>query len=90
MNLDELRLEINKIDEEMLALFEKRMDVVKAVIEYKLKNDMPILDSKREDEVIKRNCSKLKNKEYEAYYVEFIKNNMKISKEFQNKIKESE
>ena len=35
MNLDELRLEIDKIDDELIKLFEKRMEVSAKIGEYK-------------------------------------------------------
>ena len=45
-DLKEIRKEINQIDEEMLKLFEKRMDVVNDVALYKKENNIPILDIK--------------------------------------------
>ena len=37
MNLGELRLEIDKIDSEMIKLFSERMEVSKQIAEYKKK-----------------------------------------------------
>jgi monofunctional chorismate mutase len=72
----------------MLDLFTKRMKLSKEVIEYKIKNNLPILDQEREKEVINRNLNNLKNKELEKYYLEFITNLMNISKEYQLDLKE--
>lgn len=47
-NLDEIRTEINAVDDELLALIEKRLDLAKDVAEYKKANKLPILDRDRE------------------------------------------
>lgn len=87
-NLKEIRNKINDLDKEMLDLFTKRMKLSKEVIEYKIKNNLPILDQEREKEVINKNLNNLKNKELEKYYLEFITNLMNISKEYQLDLKE--
>ena len=50
--LDYLRQEIDKIDREMVALFEKRMAVTQKVGEYKQTIGMPVLDRSREKQVL--------------------------------------
>jgi monofunctional chorismate mutase len=87
-NLKDIRDKINDLDKEMLDLFTKRMKLSKEVIEYKIKNNLPILDQEREKEVINKNLSNLKNKDLEKYYLEFITNLMNISKEYQLDLKE--
>ncbi len=52
MDLKEIRNEIDEIDAELVKLFEKRMSTVKRVAEYKIENNMPIFNSKREREII--------------------------------------
>jgi len=54
MSLDELRQDINKLDEDILELFAQRMNVCYNVALFKQENNLPILQSGREDEVIKR------------------------------------
>lgn len=54
MSLIELRDEINAIDDEMLKLFIKRMEAAKKVANYKLENNIDILNVDRENEVIER------------------------------------
>ena len=54
MELKELRDEIDKIDDEMARLFEKRAKVACEVAEYKRQHNMEILQSGREEEVIRR------------------------------------
>ena len=53
MNLDELRKKIDTIDEQMIKLFEERMDVVSEVAEYKQANGLPTFDSRRETEKLR-------------------------------------
>ena len=79
-----IRKEIDNIDKEIAKLFEMRMKLVKDVIEYKISNNLPILDSSRENEVINKNLDFVDD-EYTKYYQEFIKNMLNISKEFQKK-----
>lgn len=86
--LENVRIEINKIDKEMAKLFEQRMKAVEDVIEYKIENNMDIFDSSREKEVIEKNTKLLENDKYSKYYVEFIENLMSISKKYQKKISE--
>ena len=86
-NLKDIRTKINDIDKEMLDLFIKRMNLSKEVIEYKIKYNLPILDEEREKEVIKNNLNNLNEKELEKYYLEFIKEIMNISKEYQLDLK---
>ena len=86
-NLKEIRTKINDIDKEMMDLFIKRMKLSKEVIEYKVKYNLPVLDKEREKEVIINNLNNLKEKDLEKYYLEFIKEIMNISKEYQLDLK---
>lgn len=54
MGLLELRTEINEIDDAMLKLFIRRMEAAKKVANYKLENDIDILNIDRENEVVER------------------------------------
>lgn len=87
-NLQKAREIINDADKEMARLFEKRMDAVKIVSDYKKENGIPIDDFGREEEMIKRNSEYIKNEEYRSYYVNFLKNNIKLSKDMQHKLLE--
>lgn len=53
-NISEIRDEINKVDAELLKAFEKRMSLANEVAEYKIKNNMPVYDRKREREILNR------------------------------------
>ena len=81
--LDDARNKINAIDREMARLFEERMHNVIDVINYKKENNLPIFDSSREEEVINNNLDNILEESIKPYYKKFIKNNMDISKEYQ-------
>ena len=51
-NLDFLRLKIDKVDEEIIGLLIKRMEIVAEIDKYKKSKNIPIDDKKREDEKI--------------------------------------
>lgn len=84
--LDEARRIINEVDSEMAKLFEKRMKAAELVYEHKKEFGLPILDQKREDEVIKRNASNIENNLYKGYYIDFLKNVMSVSRSYQYRL----
>ncbi|KEH98976.1 chorismate mutase [Clostridium massiliodielmoense] len=84
-DLKKLRDDIDSIDRELIALFQKRMETVLKVAEYKKKNNIPILNANREDEVIKKNSKRIYNEDFKKPVEEFLKDIMKISKELQAK-----
>lgn len=71
-DLSKLRDDINNIDSELVKLFEKRMETVLKVAQYKKKNNMEVLDKSREDAVIKRAVGFLKNKDFEEELAKFF------------------
>lgn len=85
MGLENLREEINSIDEEMTRLFEKRMETALKIAEYKKENNIPVLNQSREDEVIRKNIGYLQNKHFEGALEEFFTNLMSISRKLQAK-----
>jgi chorismate mutase/prephenate dehydratase len=84
-DLEKARIIINEVDREMLRLFEKRMDAVKEVAEYKKEHGLPVDDFVREEEMIKRNSS-LANELYRSYYVNFLRSTIEISKSMQHRL----
>lgn len=85
--LDIAREEINSIDEEMIELFKKRMKAVGMVVEYKLENNLPVLDSSREDKLIEKNLKYLNDESLKEYYLTFFNGVLNSSKDYQKKIK---
>lgn len=86
--LEEARKIINEVDREMAALFEKRMAACELVAEYKKENGLSILDSDREKQVIAKNSELVSNPVYREYYVDFIKNTMRLSRSYQSRLNE--
>ncbi|MDY2727562.1 MAG: chorismate mutase [Candidatus Onthovivens sp.] len=82
--IEEYRKEIDEIDSEIIELFERRMDVVKQVIDFKIRNNFPVTDSSREELMLQKNLNKIKNSEYKAYYFEVLNGFLKASKQMQN------
>lgn len=49
-DLQQLREEIDKVDRQLVALFEKRQDICRQVAQYKIENGKKVLDRQREEE----------------------------------------
>ncbi len=86
MKLDELRLEINQIDEQILKLFESRMHVAKMIGTYKKEHQLPVLDEKREKVLLQMMKDKVQDESLKDYYESFLIYLMSLSKEYQNEV----
>lgn len=82
--LNKYRNEIDEIDKQMTELFERRMNISKEIAKYKKDQEIGILNAKREEEVIQKNLSYLKNKDYRFILEGFFRNLMNLSKLIQN------
>lgn len=85
-SLEKARNKLNEIDEKMAELFSSRMNAVKAIAEHKMEHGLKITDSSREAEVISKNSEFIKDKVIREYYVNFIKNTISLSKEYQRRL----
>lgn len=85
-NLENLRAEVDSIDEELNKLFIKRLEVVSHIREEKKLNKMDILDKNREDKIFLKLKSETPE-EYFKYSKDLFQNILRISKEFQGEIK---
>ncbi len=63
-DIKELRKMIDKIDSQILKLYEERMDVVRRIGRYKIENDLPVYDAAREDAKLAEVFASVKNAEY--------------------------
>lgn len=52
MDLLDLRHEIDEIDEQLIPLLRRRMNISKQVAEYKVKRGLPVLNEQREQEIL--------------------------------------
>ena len=84
-DIKDLRKEIDVIDDEMIPLFERRMNVAKQVAEYKRANGETVLQTGREKEVLSRAVDRLSDKGYSNEAVDFMTAVMDLSKEVQLK-----
>ena len=79
---------IDSIDNSIIELYEKRMDIIKEITKYKIEKGLPILDQNREDSMLKKNIEKIKNEEYKKYYKDVLDGYLKASKKMQEEIME--
>ena len=84
IELELMRKKIDEIDDKLLLLFKKRLEVSKKIGLLKKKHNMKIFDSQREQEIID-NCTQNVNEDEKIYIEKFLRNLMDISKEVQNK-----
>lgn len=87
-DLKELRQKINQVDKEMAVLFTQRMQAVKEIALVKQQNGISIYDKKREEEIISKNAELVSDEVVREYYVNFLQNNMKVSRSYQARILE--
>ena len=87
-DLKELRVEIDRIDREMVALFEERMGISKEVAEYKIATGKKILDKERENQKIEA-VKALTHNDFNGHGVEELyKQIMGISRKLQYQLME--
>ncbi len=84
MELSELRVKIDEIDKALVELFVARMNVSHDVAEYKLKNNLPVLDAARERQLLDR-VSDLAGEEFESYTRTLYSLMMELSRSYQNR-----
>ena len=82
LNLTELREEINKIDEDIVELFKRRMDIAASVAEYKKEHSLPVLDAARERALLER-ISSLAGDELDGYARTLYHTVLDVSKAYQ-------
>ena len=81
--LEQARKIINEVDEQMAELFVKRMRAAELVYEHKKEFGLPILDEKREAEVIAKNSARIEDDVLKGYYMDYLKHLMSVSRAYQ-------
>ena len=84
--LEEARKIISEVDDEMASLFVRRMRAVEQVAAYKQAHGLPVLDAAREEQVLRRGADRVEDEALRAYYVNFIRKNMELSRDYQHKL----
>ncbi|MDT2760015.1 chorismate mutase [Enterococcus xiangfangensis] len=81
--LVQAREKIDHIDREIVALLEKRMSAVSEVVAYKAQTKKAVLDTSREETVLKNVADLVQDEKYRETIVETFKDIMKQSRNYQ-------
>lgn len=81
-NLSVIREKINELDNKIIELWKERMDLCLSVAQYKKENNLPILDEKREKELLDR-IGNLAGDELDSYARTFYETIMSVSRSYQ-------
>lgn len=83
----EIREKIDETDKKLLDVLEKRFELSREMALYKLVNDLPVKDNKREKKLIKNriDSSVLDQKFLRKIFREILKESKKIQKDEQGK-----
>ncbi len=85
MDLQEIRKNIDRIDDQLIELFAERMKVSADVAEYKMKNNMPVLDAKRERDKLNTLTEKTPA-EFQEYIRVLYSVIFEVSRSYQHKL----
>jgi maltose O-acetyltransferase len=81
--LTNARKKIDRIDQEIVTLLEKRMSAVSEVTAYKAETKKAVLDTSREEAVLQKVSDLVKDENYRETIVETFKDIMKQSRNYQ-------
>ncbi|MFM9319365.1 chorismate mutase [Streptococcus sp. ST16] len=87
MDLNSIRQEIDQIDQELVALLEKRMVCVGQIVEYKEQKGLPVLDQGREREVLEKVGSLVMDEQYRTTIQAQFQDMMKHSRTYQEEVR---
>ena len=81
--LEQARAEIDTVDAQLAALFERRMAAVLQVAEYKRAHGLPIYDAAREAAVLEKAAARIQQPALRPYYKDHIQHMMDIAKQYE-------
>lgn len=84
--LKQYREMIDKIDDQLLKLYEERMDVCEKIGQYKKDNSLPAYDETRENQKLDEVLSKVKKKKYADGAAQLFLTLMQASTEMQERM----
>ncbi len=84
LNLQDIRKQLDAIDEQLIDLFARRMRLVKDVADYKMEHGMPVLDAGREETILDR-VSEKAGEELAPYARRVYETIFAVSREYQAK-----
>lgn len=86
MGLDDKRKKIDELDQEIVKLLTKRLEVATEIGFYKKERGLKILDRDREEEVIKKNLDRVNNDTFAPYVETILEKLMSVSRDAQSDI----
>lgn len=84
--MENLREQIDLLDESIQNLFLERMQIVSKVALFKKENKLPVYDEEREREVIQKNLDRIDEPDLADLYEDFYKKILEVSKKYQERI----
>lgn len=84
-DLTDYRKEIDDIDSQLIQLFERRMNVVRKVGQYKLEHNLEVLQTGREQAVLQKAAENVSNSDYAEDAKQFMRAAMEISRAAQRR-----
>ena len=81
--LEQARAEIDTVDAQLAALFERRMAAVLQVAEYKRAHGLPIYDAAREAAVLEKAAARIQQLALRPYYKDHVQHMMDIAKQYE-------
>lgn len=85
MDLKELRNNIDRIDSELVKLFQERMEIAAQVAKYKQENNLPVFNREREREVLNSVTARV-SPEFEGYTKTLYETIFNLSRSYQKKL----
>lgn len=83
MNLDDIRSDIDKVDSQLIALLEQRMDLVSQVATYKKMTGVGVLDNTREIAILEKVATHVKEPLFKETIVNTFRDILKNSRTYQ-------
>ena len=81
--LEQARAEIDAVDAQLAALFERRMAAVLQVAEYKRAHGLPVYDAARETAVLEKAAARIQDPALRPYYKDHVQNLMDVAKQYE-------
>ena len=81
--LEQARQEIDAVDAQLAALFERRMRAVVQVALYKKAHGLPIHDPAREEQVLQKAADRIQDPALRPYYLDHVRNRMAVARQYE-------
>ena len=85
-DIEGARETIREVDRQMAVLFEQRMEAAREIAAWKKERGIPVQDEAQEERVIERNSSYIRDEMVLHYYLQFIRDTMALSRQYQERL----